>query len=155
MPYDQALSLSGGVGPYTIQAQPIKGAFPDGIAPNGTHLTGTPTVAKKFKFTLQVTDDDGATVNKQFSLQVFAALAIPSQTLKSGKVGKNYKATLKATGGKGPYEWTLLSGPNWLSLSSSGQLTGMPVAGPYNLDVQVKDQLNVTKQATLSLTIAN
>jgi glucose/arabinose dehydrogenase len=153
--YDEPLDISGGVDPYTIQAQPTKGAFPNGIAPSGTNLTGTPEVAKKFKFTLQVMDDDGATINKQFSIQVFGALSLSTQSLKNGKAGKNYKAILKATGGKGPYNWSLQSGPGWITLTPSGQLSGMPVAGNYNLDVQVTDSFNVTKQASLPLTIGN
>ena len=155
LPYDHDLDIAGGVAPYDINH--VAGALPLGILPSGTSLSGTPQTPKKFKFTLQVMDDDGATVSKQFSIQVFKALAIATQSLKNGKVGKSYKATLKATGGKGPYNWTLLSGPGWLNLNSTGQLisTGMAVAGNHNLDVQVTDAFLATKQVTLSLTISD
>jgi hypothetical protein len=157
VPYDEALDISGGADPYTIQA--IKGAFPKGIAPNGTNLTGTPTTAKKFKFTLQVRDDNGATVSRQFSVQVFKALAISTQSLKNGKVGKNYKATLKATGGKAPYVWALKNGsslPNPLTLSPGGQVTGVPGApSSGNVTFQVTDGLGVTIEKTFSLTIGD
>src|SRR5262249_29042337 len=151
--YNHDLDIAGGVAPYDINH--VAGALPAGILPSGTSLSGTPQTAKKFKFTLQVMDDDGATASKQFSIQVFKALALSTQSLKNGKAGKNYRATLKAAGGKGPYNWSLQSGPGWISLSASGQLGGVPVAGNYNLDVQVTDQLNVTKQTTLSLMIGN
>ncbi len=157
VPYDEALGISGGADPYTIQA--IKGALPEGIGPNGTNLTGTPTVAKKFKFTLQVRDDTGAAISQQFAIQVFKALEVSTQSLKNGKVGKNYKASLKATGGKAPYTWVLKSGstlPANLQLSPSGQISGAP-AGPSsgNVTFQVTDGLGVTTERTLLLTIGN
>lgn len=151
VPYDGDLQISGGSDPYVIA--PVAGALPPGISPNGTGLGGTPTTAKRFKFTLQVTDGDGATVTRPFIIQVFKALTISTLALKNGKVGKNYRAVLKATGGKGPYHWNLLSGPGGLNLTSTGQLSGMPVAGNYNLDIEVTDALLITKPVKLPLTI--
>ncbi len=156
-PYDVDLQISGGTAPYSIA--PIGGSLPGGIAPNSHHLSGTPNAAKTFKFTLRVTDDDGATVSRPFSIRVLKALAVSTQSLKNGKAGRTYKGTLKAAGGKAPYTWTLKSGgalPSGLSLSSSGAITGVP-AGPSsgNLTFQVTDGLNVTAEKTLSLTITN
>ncbi|HEY1269201.1 MAG TPA: PQQ-dependent sugar dehydrogenase [Candidatus Binatia bacterium] len=157
VPYDEALGISGGADPYTISR--TAGTLPPGILPSATGLSGTPQAAKKFKFTLQVRDDDGATVSRQFSIQVFKALAISTQSLKDGKMGKNYKATLKATGGKGPYTWALKNGsslPNPLMLTGGNQITGVPAA-PFsgNVTFQVTDGLGITKEKTFSLTIGN
>lgn len=155
VPYVEDLDISGGSGPYAISQ--TGGVLPPGIAPTATGIGGTPTTAKKFKFTLQVTDDDGATVSKQFGIQVFKALAIPPQTLRIGRAGKNYKAALKATGGKPPYQWALKNGsalPGPLILTPAGQIAGFPVSassGPVTF--QVTDDLGVIQETTLTLTI--
>jgi hypothetical protein len=154
--YDEPLDISGGVDPYTIQAQPTKGAFPNGIAPVGANLTGTPSVAKKFKFTLQVMDDDGAVVSKQFSINVLRPVAISTLSLKSGKVGKSYKAALKAKDGKAPYAWAVTSGnlPSWAHLDpASGVITGTPLGTEsQNFTVTVSDFLGGTDTQNLTLT---
>ncbi|HTM06878.1 MAG TPA: PQQ-dependent sugar dehydrogenase [Verrucomicrobiae bacterium] len=157
VPYEVDLNINGGTDPYTIQSPPIKGALPLGIAPNGTHLSGTPSTAKKFKFTLRVVDDSGTSVDKQFSIQVFKALMISTHALKSGKVGKSYKAALKAKGGKAPYAWTVKSGstlPSPLTLAPGGQIIGVPPA-VWSGDVtfQVSDNLGVSREVTLTLSI--
>ena len=157
LPYDQDLDIIGGVAPYDIN--PVSGTLPPGISPTLTGLSGMPNTARKFKFTLQVMDDDGATASKQFSLQVFKALVISTQSLKNGKVGKNYKAALKTTGGKPPLIWSLKNGsalPADLNLSPSGQISGVPSGtSSGSITFQVKDALNVTREVTLSLTISN
>ncbi|HEY1267213.1 MAG TPA: PQQ-dependent sugar dehydrogenase [Candidatus Binatia bacterium] len=155
--YDIDLQVGGGTAPYAITL--AAGSLPPGIGPAGTHLNGTPTTAKKFTFSLTVTDADGSSATRQFSMQVFKTLVISMQSLKNGKVGKNYKATLKANGGKPPYVWNLKNGsslPNPLILSSGGQITGVPAA-PFsgNVTFQVTDGLGVMQEKTLSLTIAN
>jgi glucose/arabinose dehydrogenase len=151
VPYAADLQI-GGAHSYTIAS--IAGSLPTGVNPDAIGLSGTPTTVKKYKFTLQVTDNGTAeTVRKLFSIQVFKPLAIVTQLLKSGSVGKNYKTTLKAVGGKAPYAWSLVSGPGWMNLSTTGQLTGVPVAGDYTVDIEVMDALLVTKPITLSLII--
>lgn len=154
-PYVADLQIGGGTPPYTIAPAPIAGALPNGLTIAGAGLAGTPTVAKKFTFTLRVTDAGNASATRQFSLQVLKALAISTKSLKNGKAGKGYKATLKATGGRAPYTWALLSGPPWAQISESGQLTGVPTAGMSDITFQVTDDLGVTKEVTLSLTITN
>jgi len=69
----------------------------------------------------------------------------------------SYSATLKATGGKTPYNWSLISGslPAGLSLSSStGKITGTPTAsGIFNPTFKVTDPLGGQAQKSLELTI--
>jgi glucose/arabinose dehydrogenase len=151
--YDVDLQISGGTEPYNIT--PIAGSLPGGILPNSTGLTGAPNTAKKFKFTLQVTDAGTGSVSRQFRINVLKALVISTQSLKNGRVGKNYKATLKATGGKAPYTWSRASGalPSWAQLSLSGLITGTPLAPEsQNFTLQVIDALGGTDQQSLTLT---
>ena len=57
-PYNQTVTASGGTGPYTFAVS--AGALPTGLALNANSgaITGTPTVAGPFNFTIQATDND-------------------------------------------------------------------------------------------------
>ena len=76
--------------------------------------------------------------------------------LPAGVVGTPYSQTLTATGGTGPYTWTILFGslPSGLTLSSSGVISGTPLtAGAQNFTVSLHDSLAVAASGALSLTI--
>jgi hypothetical protein len=55
-------------------------------------------------------------------------LAVASPSLPIALTGASYSASLAASGGTGPYSWSIASGslPAGLTLSSSGQITGIP-----------------------------
>lgn len=59
--YSSEVTVSGGTSPYTFAV--ISGALPDGLSLNASTgtITGTPTVAGTFSFTIRVTDHDGLT----------------------------------------------------------------------------------------------
>ncbi len=154
--YDADLHVAGGSEPYAVSI--ATGMVPPGIAPAGTHLTGTPTTAKKFAFSLLVTDADGGSSMRPFSIQVLKPVTISTTSLKSGKAGKSYKAALKAAGGKAPLTWSVSSGslPTWASLDPvAGAITGDAVPGVTNFTVQVTDSLGGADTQDLTLTVAN
>jgi hypothetical protein len=133
-----------------------------GLIPNSNGIGGTPTKASPKKlpsFTVRVTDSGGSpAVTKTFTIKIFPVLAISTKSLKKGKAGKNYSATLKATGGKLPYSWALVGGtlPSGLNFSSSGVISGIPTAatgGPVSLTFEVTDLMPRSVQRNLSLTI--
>jgi hypothetical protein len=67
---------------------------------------------------------------------------ITSLNLSEGTVGRSYKQTLSATGGRAPYQWQIASGslPQGLTFSSSGVIEGIPTrAGSYSFGLQVYD----------------
>lgn len=156
--YDEVL-ISGGLPPYTVT---LSSSFPAGLnvdSSDGT-LSGTPTAAGSKSVTVTVTDELGTTVKKKSKVKIFKAVTITTTSLKEGTVGKNYSKTLKATGGKKPYTWSLVSGSlSDLGLgleSSTGKITGIPTAaavGIHNLTFQVDDALGGTDQQSLTLTI--
>jgi glucose/arabinose dehydrogenase len=153
--YDVDLAIGGGTPPYTVDV--VSGALPDGLNEDDAGISGTPTLAKKiFTFTLRVTDDVGASTTKPFAIRVLKALNISTQTLKSGKVGTSYKATLKATGGKTPYTWSPDSGtfPAWAQLSPSGVITGVPPApDSQTFTLRVTDALDGTDLQSFTLAV--
>jgi glucose/arabinose dehydrogenase len=144
--YSADLGTGGGTAPYTVMV--VKGSLPNGLTVDSGGISGIPTSStKKSVFTLQVTDQVPASSTKQFRIKVLKALSISTQTLKRAKVGKNYKASLKVTGGKAPYTWTLDSGtfPAWAQLSPSGVITGVPPApDSQTFTLQVIDALGGT-----------
>ena len=80
--------------------------------------------------------------------------------LPDGEVGALYDLSFVAAGGVSPYLWSvespLLSVPLGLSLSSGGQLRGVPlVYGLYAFRVVVVDSLGDTVAKNFSLTILN
>ena len=90
-------------------------------------------------------------------MRVRPQLSISTTNLKVGVVGKGYKASLKANGGKKPFSWSLISGslPAGLSFdSTTGKVVGTPtVAGSSNLTFQVTDPLGGSSRKTLTLII--
>ncbi|MGD1078804.1 MAG: N,N-dimethylformamidase beta subunit family domain-containing protein [Candidatus Sulfotelmatobacter sp.] len=84
-------------------------------------------------------------------------LVIATTTLPSGLEGQAYVATLVASGGTAPYTWSIANNtslPPGLSLSSGGQISGVPtVAGTGTFTVQVTDGGSPPQTATQSLSI--
>lgn len=153
--YRDSLGISGGLPPYIVS---VKGPLPLGLtlSPEGI-LAGAPAVARISSFTVVVADQQGSSVSKRFGIKIFKALAITTRSLRKGKAGKRYIATLQAMGGKKPYAWSLTSGslPGGLDLDpSKGKLTGTPTAsGSFDLIFQVTDPLGGAVQKSLTLTI--
>lgn len=83
-------------------------------------------------------------------------LTAQTATLANAVTNQPYTATLQATGGVPPYQWSLASGsaalPAGLSLSSEGIITGTPTAvGNATFTAQVRD--NAGRTATQQYTI--
>jgi len=91
------------------------------------------------------------------SLAPTPPLKITTTSLPSGTVSKSYKATLKASGGTGPYTWKLTVGkrPPGLSLSSAGVWSGKPSkAGTYSITLQVTDKSGTKLSKAFKIVIA-
>src|SRR6266853_1165116 len=160
--YSATLSVSGGTAPYSWSI--TSGSLPSGltISPSG-QISGTPTQAGTFSFTVRVTDSSSpaqiATAN--LSIVVAAAVTavqITTSSLPSGQVSSAYSTSLAASGGTTPYTWSLSSGslPAGLILVSSGQISGTPTtAGTSSFTVKITDSSSPAQSATagLSLTI--
>ncbi|HEY4145790.1 putative Ig domain-containing protein [Pinirhizobacter sp.] len=122
--YSQTLSASGGAGSYTFNVS--AGAPPTNmtLAANGT-LSGTPSVAGDFNFTVQATDSDSFTGSRAYSMHV-AAIAPGAPTNASATAGQE-QATVSFdaptnTGGAPITGYTVTSSP--------GNKTGTGTASP-------------------------
>ncbi len=92
----------------------------------------------------QVRPNDGVVDLGAFEMQDGqpAELVLTTTSLPNGTTGQSYSAMLGATGGLGPYAWSLVSGslPAGLSLAPTGAMSGTPSsAGTTSFTVQVTD----------------
>ncbi len=147
-----ALSATGGVQPYTWSIS--AGALPNGLTlgPDGT-VSGNPTTAGNFGFTVQVADSGDSTATMPGSIPIAAALSaslIPAcATQCSVELGC---VTVcggfgQMSGGVGPYSFALTTGqlPSGTALSGltlTGTFTGL--SGYLRFSVQVTDSFGAT-----------
>ena len=128
-----------------------------GIAPPGLtlaadgELTGTPRQAGRFRFYVEMLEpkDDPATcagkeTQKEFTLPirtpVFVADAPPAPLV--ADTGMGLRASFRARGGTGVFEWSLLRGelPPGVRLMRGGTIRGKPrAAGPFRFTLQARD----------------
>jgi hypothetical protein len=150
---------AGGTPPYKYKI--IEGKLPKGLKfdlKTGL-ITGTPTFAGTYAFTIQAGDSGGSTpVTQALSITVDpdVTLSVTTTKLKTAKLNKAYSATLAATGGTTPYTWTVTSGalPPGLTLNPNGSITGEATAtGTFDFSVQVTDSSTTVETATANLGI--
>jgi len=148
--------ISGGVAPYIVAI--TKGKVPAGLSlGNDGVISGTISPdAKSAKITVRITDSLNESVSNTFTITVLKALNASARA-KTGRVGKNYNASLKTKGGLGPFNWSITSGalPPGLNFNAAtGAITGIPTqAGEFPLTVQVIDALGGVDAENLTLTV--
>jgi hypothetical protein len=159
--YNGIITATGGTPPYTF-FNPVGGTgMPSGISlfPNGQLFGGGATVPGTYTFNVAVFDSNSGFATKSFTLVVTSGpLAITTATpLPANFIGSGYDGIINATGGTGPYTFSLTAGalPTGISLFSNGQLFGggATVAGTYNFTVTVTDSTATTASKAFSLDV--
>jgi len=152
-PFSQTFAATGGTPPYTFAFS----GLPAGLTGSSSGaVSGTPSAAGPFSFSVEATDTRGLKGSKGFSLAVFARLEITSSPGTAPvPLNQPVGGGFAAAGGKPPYRWAVTSGalPAGVALdSATGGLSGSPAAaGTFSFGVTVTDTLQNT--ATGSATI--
>ena len=154
--YSQTVAGSGGLQPYNWSI--AAGTLPGGLTltPATGVLSGTPTTAGTFNFTMQLTDALGTAVTQALSITVVPLPSVATTTLPNGEVTVAYSQTLAVSGGISPYTWTRSAGtlPGGLTLSAAGVISGTPTTvGTFNFTVRVTDAAAKTATRALSITV--
>ncbi|HUQ95490.1 MAG TPA: Ig domain-containing protein [Bryobacteraceae bacterium] len=150
--YEQVFSASGGAAPYLWS---LSGSTAPGLALNATTgvLSGVPSLAGAFPFSVIVTDSLGQQAFKTLTLTVNQGVRITPEALPSGSVGVSYSQTFSASGGVAPYSLTILGAVPGLTFDpGTGQFRGTPTqAGSYEIVVRAIDNagLPATRNYTL------
>ncbi|WP_198511193.1 putative Ig domain-containing protein [Janthinobacterium sp. 67] len=144
--YSQTIAASGGTSTYTYAK--TAGSLPAGLvlAADGT-LSGTPTAAGAYSFTVTATDSStGAgpySGSRAYSGTVAApTISIAPTTLPAMTSGVAYSQTIAASGGTSTYTYAKTAGslPAGLVLAADGTLSGTPTAaGAYSFTVTATD----------------
>lgn len=124
--YSQTLSASGGTAPYNWLV--VSGILPPGLTLSGAGaLSGEPTKAGAFNFTVRVTDATSATATQVFNLSVNSncAFAVSPGAQAFPAAGAN--GTIRVTAATG-CEWGASVGPAWVALQT-------PTSGNGNANI--------------------
>jgi hypothetical protein len=160
--YAQTLAAGGGSGGYSwsvTNGASSLSAVGLSVSSGGVVSAASPTQGTA-SFTVKVTDSTGASTTQNYSVTIYPALSITTNSLPSGTVNVPYSQAFTASGGTGTgYTWSLTGGQSsltslGLSLSSAGVLSGSgPSYGTANFTVKVTDSANNTASGTFSVTI--
>ena len=148
-PYSQTLEATGDT-PITWSI--ASGSLPDGLSLTGDTISGTPTKAGTFNFTVKAENSAGSDT-KSLSIKISAPPTITTTTLADGTVSQPYSRKLAATG-DAPITWSISGSlPGGLSLSGD-IISGTPTrAGTFNITVTAENSVGSDTKA-LSIKIS-
>jgi len=160
-----ALQATGGKPPYTWSSQ--GGDVPGLTLSPAGEITGTPTTAGSYDWTVEVADELASTARCHVMLEVTdlpkdTELEITTGTLARARVFDPYEATLEAAGVTGKVTWSHgVDGvlPDGLFLTKDGVIRGVPSASSlageksrvFSFEVVATDSAQKVAKATLSL----
>jgi len=152
-------AATGGVATYIYSAPAA--SLPPGLTfnPVTREITGTPTLAGTYTIPVTVTDGDGKTITRSYTIVVGNPLVMPPAVLADGNVNVGYTSQPipEATGGTGPYTYSALltSLPPGLTFNPATRvISGTPTqSGLYSVTVTVTDAVGTQASNTYSIRV--
>jgi hypothetical protein len=155
--YFASFTASGGTAPYTFTND--SGTLPPGLTLSTSGLlSGTPATGGTYTFSVRVADSASAFSSRTYTVSFATGVNIATTSLPNGALGVAYSQALTATGGTGPYTWSVTSGslPPGMMLSPAGQITGTPtLGGGFGFTVRATDSASASATANLSITVSS
>ncbi len=135
VPYTQTFEVRGGTMPYTFTSNVT---LPGGLSLNaltGT-LSGTPTSSNSTSFGLVVTDANGDSIVRNYTVNIYDIQITNPNLLPNAIFGESYTVNFAALPA-GPYAWTATGLPTGLTLDPvTGVLSGAPIGtGTFTVTV--------------------
>jgi hypothetical protein len=155
--YSDQLTVTGGTSPFAWSVS--AGSLPPGVTLGASTglLSGTPTTAGSYSFTVKVTDHSGLTATEPVSLAVIAGPSLSFPAPPAGWTNTVYSDTLTESGGTSPFTWSVSAGslPAGISLSANGTLSGTPTAtGTSSFTVKVTDANSQSATQATSISVS-
>jgi PKD repeat protein len=125
------------------------------VSANAASLTTSSLAIGTHPITAVYTGDSNfsGSTSPVFSIVIVAQLTVTTTSLPGGTIDTAYnQTTLQASGGTGPYTWSVATGSlaPGLSLNSGGGISGTPTtAGTFDLTVMVTDAQGLTATSGL------
>lgn len=154
-PYSETFTAAGGTAPYRF----VSTALPPGLTlTTDGSLSGVPTAAGASSFTITATDAYGCSGSRTYSLAVCPVVTVLPEALPAATVGKPYSGSFGASGGTGPYAFSVAAGslPAGLTIeTSTGKLSGTPTAtGTARFTILARDANGCAGTASYAIEVA-
>ncbi len=153
VPYATAIAINGGAPGYVVTL--AGGSLPPGLnlIPEGA-ISGIPTTAGTFRFTLRATDTASATDTKDYTLVINPAPLTVTGTVQDVPRDSPVSVRFGATGGVPPYTFTATGALPIGTTFSNGLLSGTATtSGAFQFAVTVTDSTGATASRSFTINV--